>query len=58
MHGCGYVVRLAAYDFTVFEYHAEKHTHPYIMILSLFIVGFYIFRILTRIRIRAYGFLA
>ena len=39
MHGCGYVMRLAAYDFSVFEYHAETHPHSYIRIPSLFIFG-------------------
>ena len=34
---CGYVMRLAAYDFSVFEYHALTHTYPYIRISSLFI---------------------
>ena len=41
MHGCGCVIQLAAYDFSVFEYHAaETQTHTYIRIPSLFIFGF------------------
>ena len=40
MHGGGYVIRLAVYDFNVSEYHAETHMHPYTSIPSLFIFGF------------------
>ena len=53
---CEYVMRLVAYDFSVFEYHAQTHTHPYIRIPSLLILGFDI--LCKRIRIRANGFLA
>ena len=35
MHNCGYVIWLAAYDFSVFEYHAETYTHPHVRILNL-----------------------
>ena len=49
---CGYVMRLAAYEFSVFEYHALTQTHTYIKeyppSLSL---DFHIFRIRTRIRV-------
>ena len=44
-------MHLVAYDFSVFEYHALTHTHKDALPLDLF-------RIHTRIRIRAYGFLA
>ena len=29
MQGCGYIMLLVAYHFSVFEYHAETHMHPY-----------------------------
>ena len=40
---CIYAMRLAAYHFSVFEYHAYTRTYTYIRIPSLFVFGFWNF---------------
>ena len=43
MHGCRYVMQLAAYNFGAFEYDAKNITHPHIRIHLLSTVWFWYF---------------